>query len=820
MEIRDRIRPALPHLMAILIFLSISLVYFYPILEGKVMHTNDGTVAQNAAKEISDFREKYGEEPLWTNSMFSGMPAYLISTLYKGNIMRPVNSALNFLKHPASYIFLTMLGFYVLLLMFNTDPGLAVAGAIAYGFSTYFFFILAAGHNTKAMAIAYMAPMIGSVIYAYRKDAVKGALLLTFFLTLMILANHPQITYYALLCILIFIILEFFYAIREKEITKFVKSSLILILPLILSVGMNFSSLYTTYEYGTFSTRSKSELVTEDSNKTTGLDRDYITQWSYGVDETLTLLIPNYKGGAHKPFDKTSETVTALRRNNAAQYVNQFQQYWGTQPWVDGPVYVGAIIVFLFVLGLIIVKGQVKWWLLTATILSVMLAWGKNFMPLTNLFLDYFPGYNKFRAVTMILVIAEFCIPLLGILALRDIFNGSVSRKDLLKGVKIAFGITGCLTFLFVLFPGMAGSFMSPAESGIELPDWLSTALVADRQSLLRIDALRSFILILLAASVIMAFFYEKIKKEYAILLLTVLFLGDMWLVDKRYLNSDNFVRKEAKAKLQTPSAADTYILQDDSHFRVLNLSVSTFNDASTSLYHKSIGGYHGAKLKRYQELIETSLISDIEHIRRVGGSAQTLEDFESAFNSTSILNMLNARYVIYNPEAVPLVNSKALGNAWFVENTVFAENASEELGSLDDIDPEIMAVIDKRFQNLAPENTYPVAEGDRIELLSYEPNELIYSSTTAKENLAVFSEIYYPAGWKSYIDGVETPHFRVNYVLRGMLIPAGSHEIRFRFEPASYITGNKISYASSAIYILLILGYLFKVMRSKSKPE
>ena len=820
MEIRDRLRPALPHLMAILIFLTISLVYFYPILEGKVMHTNDGTVAQNAAKEISDFRAKYGEEPLWTNSMFSGMPAYLISTLYKGNIMRPINSALNFLKHPASYIFLTMLGFYVLLLMFNTDPRLAVAGAIAYGLSTYFFFILAAGHNTKAMAIAYMAPMIGSVIYAYRNDAVKGALLLTFFLTLMILANHPQITYYALLCILIFIILEFFYAIREKEITKFVKSSLILILPLILSVGMNFSSLYTTYEYGTFSTRSKSELVTEDSNKTTGLDRDYITQWSYGVDETLTLLIPNYKGGAHKPFDKTSETVTVLRRNNAAQYVNQFQQYWGTQPWVDGPVYVGAIIVFLFVLGLIIVKGQVKWWLLTATILSVMLAWGKNFMPLTNLFLDYFPGYNKFRAVTMILVIAEFCIPLLGILALRDIFNGSVSRKELLKGIKIAFGITGGLTFLFILFPGIAGSFISPAESGIELPDWLSSALVADRQSLLRTDALRSFILILLAASVIMAFFYEKIKKEYAILFLAVLFLGDMWLVDKRYLNSDNFVRKEAKAKLQTPSAADTYILQDDSHFRVLNLSVSTFNDASTSLYHKSIGGYHGAKLKRYQELIETALSSDIEHIRSVGGSAQTIEDFESAFNSTSILNMLNARYVIYSPEAAPLVNSKALGNAWFVENTVFAENASEELGSLDDIDPAAMAVIDKRFQNLAPENIYPLAEGDRIELISYEPNELIYSSTTEKENLAVFSEIYYPAGWKSYIDGVETPHFRVNYVLRGMLIPAGSHEIRFRFEPASYITGNKISYASSAIYILLILGYLFKVMRSKSKPE
>jgi len=819
MEIPQKIKPALPHLLAIIIFITISLAYFYPLLEGKVMYTNDGTVAQNAAREISDFRAKYGEEPLWTNSMFSGMPAYLISTIYKGNLMRFVNSAFNFLKHPASSIFLTMLGFYFLLLMFRTDPRIAIAGAIAYGLSTYFFFILAAGHNTKGLAIAYMAPMIGGIFYSYKYDALKGALLTTFFLTLEIIANHPQVTYYSFICILVLIIAQFIYAFKEKEIPKFIRSSLILFAALILSAGMNFSSLYSTYEYGKYSTRSKSELTTNDSNKTSGLDKDYITQWSYGIDETLTLLIPNFKGGACKPFDKTSETVTVLRKNNAAQYVNQFQQYWGTQPWVDGPVYVGAIVVFLFILGLFIIKGPEKWWLLGATILSIMLSWGKNFMPLTNLFLDYFPGYNKFRAVTTILVIAEFCIPLLGILALSDIFNGTTSKKELLKGIKIAAGISGGIALIMILFPGIAGSFISPAESAIQLPDWLSSALVADRQKLLRGDAFRSLLLIVMAGSVILAFTYEKIKKEYAIVLLAVLFLFDMWLVDKRYLDSDKFVRKEARAKMQTPSPADLYILQDKSQFRVLNISVSTFNDASTSFYHKSIGGYHGAKLKRYQDLIDTSLMLNLSLIHTVGSSAKTIEDFESVFNNTSALNMLNAKYVIFNPDAPPITNKNALGNAWFVDTPVIVENANEEISRINKFNPSKQAVVDKRFQNLISKNSYPVAMGDTIELKSYEPNQLVYSSKSADEKFAVFSEIYYPAGWKSYIDGKETPHFRVNYVLRGMIIPSGSHEITFKFEPASYIVGNKISYASSALFLLLILGYIFTQIRSKTKP-
>lgn len=784
------------------------------------MHTNDATVALNSSREIADFRAKYGEEPLWTNSMFSGMPAFLISTKYKGNIMQYAHAFLTIFRLPVASIFLSMLGFYVLLLFFKVDWRLAIAGALAYGFSTYFYFILGAGHNTKAIAIAYMAPMIGGIYFSYRRNPILGALFTTFFLTLEIIANHPQITYYAFICILVFIITEFIFAIKRNEIQQFIKTSLILLGPIILSIGMNFNSLYTTYEYGKYSTRGKSDLETKDSNKTSGLDKDYITQWSYGIGETLTLFIPDFRGGACRPFENNSETASVLRQNNAGQYLKQFQKYWGTQPWVDGPVYVGAIVFFLFILGLIIIKGPEKWWLLSATILSVMLAWGKNFMPLTNIFLDFFPGYNKFRAVTMTLVIAEFCIPLLGILALRDIFNGTAERKTIWTGIKIAFGITGGITMLFVLLPGAAGSFLSPSEQQANLPEWLSPALIADRKMLLRGDALRSFFLILLAAATVAGFYYNKLKKEYVIILLALLFVADGWFVDKRYLNADSFVRKEGKVKMVAPTIADGYILRDSSTYRVLNLSVSPFNDASTSYYHKSIGGYHGAKLKRYQELIDTSLTYDINLIQTVGGAAKTLADVHTVFGSTVALNMLNAKYIIYNPDNPPLINQNALGNAWFVETPRLVENANEELSGINNLDPSKVALIDKVFREQVKNNSYPVSEGDRIELKSYKPNELIYSSKSQGEKLAVFSEIYYPAGWKSFIDGKESNYFRTDYVLRGMIIPGGEHEIRFSFKPSSYLIGNRISLISSLFFILLAAGYLLSQIRTKPNSE
>jgi len=809
MQIRNIIKQALPHTVAIAIFLIITLIYFYPVLEGKVLFTNDGTVSRNSSKEISDYRAKYDKEPLWTNSIFSGMPAYLISTKFKGNIIRQAHWVLTIIKMPMASIFLSMLGFYILLLIFKVEWRLALAGAIAYGFSTYFFFILAAGHNSKALAIAYVAPTIGGIYYAYRSNAIKGALLTTFFLTLEILAGHPQITYYALLCILVYLVTEFIYSVSEKEISRFIRTSLIMIVPVLLAVGMNFGTLYTTYEYGKYSIRGKSDLVTKDNNRTSGLDKDYVTQWSYGIDETLTLLIPNFKGGASTPFDRSSETVTALRKNNAGQYANQFQTYWGTQPHTDGPVYVGAIIVFLFVLGLVIIKGRVKWWLLIATIISVMLAWGKNFMPLTSLFLDYFPGYNKFRAVTMILVIAEFCIPLLGMLALRDIFNGTTSKKDLMKGLKISFGITGGITLLFVIFPGLSGSFLGPYEAG-QVPDWLSAALISDRTSMLRSDAFRSLLLIILAVAVILGFHYKKLKKEYAITILAILFLFDMFIVDKRYLNADRFQKPSVIQKSITPTPADAFILNDKSYYRVLNLTVSTFNDnSSTSYFHKSIGGYHGAKLKRYQELIDSSLIRDINLFIGAANNATSPEDLMPVLTRTSVLNMLNTKYIIHNPEAPPIINPNSLGNVWFVEKPVLVANANEEIMSLKTTDPTREAVIDKVFTDLISASSYPVSEGDKIELVSYQPNELVYKYSAQSEKLIVFSEIYYPAGWKCSVDGKDSPYLRANYVLRAMTAPAGEHEIKFEFKPESYFVGNKVSFASSIILILLIAGYI-----------
>lgn len=823
MQIKAYLKPILPHIVAVAIFMIISLVYFYPQLEGKVLHTNDGTVARSSSKEVNDFRTKTGKEALWTNSMFSGMPAYLISIKYKGNLMSYADGIIKFIKIPAGSIFLTMIGFYILLLFFKVDTRLAIAGAIVYGLSTYFFFILTAGHNTKAIAIAYMAPMIGSIYYTYRGNAFKGALLTTFFLTLELMANHPQITYYSFICILVFLIAEFVNSILKKDIIPFLKKSLIMIIPLLLAIGMNLASLYTTYEYGKYTIREKSELTTNDANKTTGLDRDYVVSYSYGIDETFTLLIPNFKGGGSLPFNRTSQTVTALKKNNAAEAVSQFQVYWGSQPQTNGPVYVGAVIIFLFILGLVLIKGPVKWWLLAATILSVMLAWGKNFMPLTNLFLDYFPGYNKFRAVTMTLVIAEFCIPLLGILALRDIFNGAISRKDAMKGIKIALSVAGGLALIFVLFPGMAGSFLSPGEQQVQLPEWLSSALVADRKGMLRADALRSLALILTGAGILIAFYYEKIKKNHAIIFLATLFLVDMWFVDKRYLNSDMFVTPAVSKKATAPTPADNMILKDPSYYRVLNLSVSPFNDASTSLFHHSIGGYHGAKIRRYQELIDSSIIQDLMYYNSVISTAKSMQELQPALdklNGNTALKMLNAKYFIIDGQMAPAMNNKALGNAWFAETPVLVSNPNEEISTIKKIDPAKQAIVDSRFKNQITKTSYPVAAGDTIELKSYLPNELVYKYSSAGDRMAIFSEIYYPAGWKAYIDGVEKDYFRANYVLRGMIVPAGSHEIKFEFKPASYYTGETVSLASSLIFILLVAGYIGYSLKSKTKPE
>ena len=802
-----KIKSYLPHVVALVLFTALSFAYFYPVLEGKVLKANDSMVAKINAKEIQDFRDKYGKEPLWTNSLFSGMPAYLISTKYPGNLFKHLDTGLRIFGMPVAVIFLSMLGFYILLLMFGLNPWIAMAGAAGYGLSSFLLQVIVAGHNTQAIALAYMAPMIGGVFYAYRKDAVKGAIFTAVMLSLELIANHPQMTYYAFLILIVFVISEFIFSIREKTMARFFRTSAIMIIPFLIAIGINFAFLSTTYEYGKFTMRGKSDLTTESANVSSGLKKDYITQWSYGVGETFNLLIPDFKGGSSHPFDRDSETIRILKKNGASQEALTWPRYWGSQPTTEGPHYLGAIVIFLFVLGLILVNGRDKWWLLIATVFSIMLAWGNNFMPLTNLFIDYFPGYNKFRSVTFILIIAQFCIPLLGFLALRDVYYSEEPKKKLLKGVLLSLAITGGLILLFLLIPGLAGSFLNDFE--LQQPDWFRNALITDRKDLLKSDALRSLIFILLGSGAILAFLYEKLKKEYSILILGLLILADLWTVDKRYLDADRFVKKSVMQKSFSPTPADAALLSDKSYFRVWNRTVSTFNDNSpTSYFHKSIGGYHGAKLKRYQELIDSCVGRDIFRFDSTASVANTEEEVLRVFSKTPVLNMLNTKYVIYNPNASPLLNKNALGNAWFIEKPIMVKNPNEEIVRLRDINTAREAVIDVVFSDQVTKSAYDVEEGDNIELTGYKANELTYKYNAAGERLAVFSDIYYPAGWKCYIDGNESNYLRADYVLRAMVLPQGAHEIKFTFRPSTYIYGNRISLASSIILILIIAGY------------
>jgi hypothetical protein len=812
-----KIKTILPHVIALILFTVISFAYFYPVLEGKVLKANDSMVAKISSKEISDFRKEYGKEPLWTNSMFGGMPSYLISTKYTGNLFKHIDTALRSYGMPVSVLFLAMAGFYLLLIMFGINPWLSMAGAVGYGLSSFLLQIIAAGHNTQAVALAYMAPMIGGIYYAYRKEVIKGALLTAFFLALQLLANHPQMTYYGMIIILIFVISEFIFSIKEKTLPKFFKTSLIIIIPFIIAIGINFAFLYTTYEYGKYSIRGKSDLITDSKNVTSGLNKDYILQWSYGIGETMNLLIPNFKGGSSQPFDRDSETVKFLRQSGNVDRTDIFQKYWGTQQFTEGPHYIGAVVIFLFVLGLLIVKGRDKWWLLIATVLSIMLAWGKNFLPLSNLFIDYFPGYNKFRSVTFLLVIAQFCMPLLGFLALKEIYFSENPGKKFLKSLLTAFAITGGVVLFIIIIPGIAGSFIADYE--LRIPVTLKEALITDRKELLKSDAIRSFIFILLGSGVILAYLFDKLKKEYSISLLAILILFDLWGVDKRYLNADRFAKPSVIQKSLSPTSADTEILKDKSYYRVWNRSVSSFQDNTpTSYFHKSIGGYHGAKLKRYQELIDSSLARDIYLFDSIATHVSTEEEVVRIFNNTTILNMLNTKYIIYNPGAPPLLNTKALGNAWFVEKVYLAENANKELSMLNNINTSNEVVIDSEFKDQVKNSAYQVSDEDKIELKSYKANELVYNYSAQGERLVVFSEIYYPKGWKCYIDGKQSQYFRANFVLRGLVVPPGDHEVRFYFHPSSYYTGNTVSLASSILLLLLIAGFVgFKIVKKEA---
>ncbi len=806
---KQLINKILPHLIAILIFIAISFIYFSPLLEGKVIRQHDKTTFLGMSKEIVDYRKATGEEALWTNSMFGGMPAYLISVQSKSNLIKHIDNFLKTFERPASQVFLCLLGFYFSLLIFGVNPWLSLAGAIAFTFSSYFFIIISAGHNTKVFAIAYMSPIIAGIYQAYRGKLLLGSAVASLFLALQLLSNHLQITYYTLIIVLIFGLVEFVYVVKERKWVNFLKATGILIIVAMLALASNSSKIIPTLEYGKYSIRGKSELTHNESNKTSGLDKDYATAWSYGIDETLTLLIPNFNGGASAgPVGENSASFEFFKKlqgeKYASQVIKQLPLYWGDQPGTSGPVYFGAIIMFFFVFGIFIVDPKIKWWLIFATVLSVMLSWGHNFPFFTNLFLDYFPGYNKFRVVAMTLVIAQFTVPLMAIIALKKVFENGEDQIKLEKAFKNSFYIVGGIALFFALLPGLFFDFAANSDQGYiaQGGQALVDALREDRKMLLRKDAFRSFMFILLSAIVVYAFLKNKLKKNYAFAALIVLILVDMWAIDRRYLNNDNFVTKREAKEPFKMSQANQRILQDrDPNFRVLNLTVDPFNDASTSYFHKSIGGYHGAKMRRYQELIEHQISK----------------------NNMDVLNMLNTKYFIVpdnNRQPVAQYNQEALGNAWFVEDYRIVPDADAEIQALSEFDPSREAVVDQRFEEFVQGKNFITDTASFIELKEYKPNHLTYFANCANEKLAVFSEIYYSKGWNVYIDGNVADHFRVNYVLRSMVVPEGNHTIEFKFEPDSYKMGNKVSLAGSIIllvFLVLVFGRELVIFYNKN---
>ncbi len=817
-------KKALPHLTAVLLFLILPAIYFSPQLEGKKLNQHDTNTATGMAKEITDYNKTHSDLALWTNSMFGGMPAYLIG-LPTYSFISPIYSLTTLFDwRPISFVFLYLIGFYLALLLFGINPWISLIGAIAFGFSSYDFIIIAAGHNTKAIAIGYMAPLIGALYHAWKKNLWVGSAFFALFLALQIYANHLQITYYTMLTILIFGIVETYFAFREKQVTDFLKKSGVIALFALLAIAANAERLWTTYEYGKFSLRGPSELTDDKGNKTSGLDKDYATDWSYGIDETMTLLIPNFKGGASViDFGENSTTAELLRNNNvpnANSIVKQLPGYWGTQPGTSGPVYAGAIVLFLFVLSLFLTKGSIRIWIISATIFSILLSWGRNFMPLTDLFLDYFPGYNKFRTVSMILVIASFAIPLLASIGLYKIFSEEIDRVQWKKALTWSVALTAGISFLFFLLPGLSGSFVSASDAQMHLPDWLQSGLIADRKAFLRADAIRSALLILAAALVLWAYVAKKLKPNYALAIIGCLILFDMWGVDKRYLNNDNFVQEQKARNPYPMTKADKEILKDKNEFRVLNLTVDPFNEASTSYYHQSIGGYHGAKMRRYQELIDFRIGKEI---RQLGTKLNTLKAdarVDSVFIGLNALNMMNTKYLIYNPEAAPIVNPKALGSAWLVRSYQLADNADQEIAALDKIDPGKEIVVNKKFQSLLESVTPGTDVTSKLALKSYSPNQLVYSYSGKGKEIAVFSEIYYPKGWNAYIGDQLVPYFQANYVLRAMVLPEGTYDITFKFEPLSYRLGKQISMVSSLLLLLFIGFVLYKNITLKNSSK
>lgn len=814
-----------PHIFAIILFVIIGYVYFSPVLEGKIVNQSDISSYVGAAKETNDYRAAHnGEEPLWTNSMFSGMPTTMIGTNYKGNFLKTVYNQLFWGPRPASYLILGLVCFYLLLLAFGVNPWLSILGALIFGFCSYNFQIIQVGHNAKMVAIAFMPAVLAAAVYAFRKNRWLGAVLFGIALAFEIMANHPQITFYLAFIILFYGIAQLYKAIKAKALPAFFKTAILLVVASGFAAATNVNYLWPTWEYGKYTMRGGSELtMNQDQQTKGGLDKQYATAWSYGIDETFNLLIPNFKGGASAgALSKNSETYKFLKSagaQNPDQMIKQMPLYWGPQAFTAGPMYMGAIAIFLFVLGLILIKGPMKWWIVGISVLALFLGWGRHFMALSSFFYDYIPLYNKFRVPSMMLVVLQVTIPLLGIYTLNKILNGCFERKVLVKGLKISLGITAGICAVFALIPGLAGNFSAPVDAQAE---WLQQYLPAERESLLRTDAFRSLAFILLAGTVIWAWIIQKLKVTQFAIIMGLLILADMWTVDKRYLNNDHFVTQREFNNQYKLRPADKAILTDkDPNYRVLDLAVDVFNDSHTSYFHKTIGGYSAGKLQRYQDMIDYFIIPEIQSLGNDIKQSPTLSSIEESLSRQKALNMLNAKYIIIDPNSAPINNRFAYGNAWFVKDYELVNTPDDEIITLKQIDPKESAVINKEFQSIIQDKGFNFDENATIRLTSYAPNKLEYKTSAANEQLAVFSEVYYPKGWNVYVDGKPSELFRADYILRAMIVPAGEHVITFEYKPQSYFMGAKISAISSGILLLALLGCIvFYIIRYYKKKD
>ena len=807
------LKGTVPYAVAAGIFLVLSFAYFFPVLEGRHLPQSDDTHARGAARELVEFEERTGELPLWTNSMFGGMPGYQIKSDSSGNVFHFLDVLPTRLGLPyttVAIMFLYLLGFYVLLRTLDVDNLLAIGGAIAFAFGSYNIIIIIAGHVTKAYAIALMAPVVAGVVMTFGEGRSRwaGALLTMVALGMEIAFNHVQITYYLALMIAFAVVARLVQAIRAKAFRPWLQSVAMLAVAAVLAALPSVASLWPTYEYGSYSIRGASELRAPEGEPVhSGLDKDYALAWSYGLHETPTLLVPNIVGGASEAIGTELKSLKSQPRQ-IAEAVSQQSSYWGGRSFTSGPVYVGAIVCFLFFVGAFFYRGRERWWLIAVTVFAIMLAWGKNFLPLTDFMFYHFPLYNKFRTVEMALVIATVSMPMLGLLGLKTLYDAPELVRQHPARFFGAVALTGGLALVLWLMPTAFYSFLSADEveifAGLKAGDMgqlyaqFESALVDARVELMRADALRSALLVLLASATLWFYSSGKVPTRYAMLTLTVLILIDLWSVDKRYLSSSDFVAKRAASAEFAESAADKIIKADVEPRRVIALYTNPFNEVFTSYHHQSVGGYHGAKLRRYQDVIDRYLMAEWQSVRQALGS-QSMQRVDEALAASTALNMLNTRYLIYNPQQAPIVNEHALGAAWFVSDARTVASADEAIEAIGTADLRRTAILE------TPADVAPADSLSAVERTSYHPDRLTYSTSSTTGGMVVFSEIYYPAGWRAFVDGAETPIVRADYILRAVEVPAGDHTVEFRFEPQSFAVGHAVAWASSGVVVALL---------------